>query len=84
MSSEEAATTDSGCVSSDRIARDILTSAMEQGKAQEIVETWSFCKQSCDYVYSIVQRIAYEGEADSGISDEIVNFARNLLDDWSK
>ena len=59
-----------------------LKELMRQGKAQAILATYYFCNQSCDYVYGILQHVAYE--VDSGIDDEVVNFARNLLDDWSK
>lgn len=59
-----------------------LNRLMAEGKARDILWTYAFCKQSCDYVYGILRHVAYE--VDSGISDEIVNFARNLLDDWSK
>ncbi len=68
----------------ERRAREQLKTLVAEGKAQEILGTWSFCKQSCDYVYGILRSIVHDGEADSGISDEIVNFARNLLDDWAK
>ena len=75
-SSEEAETT------AEEIAKQLLLRAIERGKAEEIYTTWMFCKQSCDYVYGTLQHVVYE--TDSGISDEIVNFARNLLDDWTK
>lgn len=63
-------------------ARDHLMNLIRDGKAVDVLETYYFCKQSCDYVYGILRHVAYE--VDSGISDEIVNFAQNLLDDWSK
>lgn len=72
VSSEEAETT----------ARRELQRLMDAGKAEAVLMTYYFCNTSCDYVYGTLQHIAYE--ADSGISDEIVNFARNLLDDWCK
>lgn len=62
-------------------AKQILEGLIEEGYAEDILNTWAYCSQSCNYVYGILQDVA---NADSGISDEIVNFARNLLDDWSK
>jgi hypothetical protein len=56
-----------------------LNELMRQGKAREILDTWSFCNQSCDYVYGIVRHVAEEG---TSISAQ--DFARNLLDDWNK
>jgi hypothetical protein len=55
---------------------------MDEGKAEAVLMTYHFCNTSCDFVYGELQHVAYE--ADSGISPEIVNFARNLLDDWCK
>jgi hypothetical protein len=59
-----------------------INQLMSQGKAREILEAYSEHRQSCAYVYGIVHHIACE--VDSGIDPEVVNFARNLLDDWSK
>lgn len=59
-----------------------LISLIKDGRAQDVLTTYYFCKQSCDYVYGTLQHVAHE--ADSGIDFEIVNFARNLLDDWAK
>lgn len=65
----------------ERRAREELRSLVEAGKAQEILETWAFCKQSCDYVYGIVQQVATDPYLE-GTGQQ--SFARNLLDDWSK
>jgi hypothetical protein len=59
-----------------------LQELIQQGKAQELMEAYSDHMQGCYYVYGILQHLAYE--VDSGIDPEVVNFARNLLDDWSK
>jgi hypothetical protein len=76
MSSEEAEIT-----AEEALAREMIQGLIRDGYAQDLMATWSYCSQSCNYVYGILVDIA---NADSGISDEIVNFARNLLDDWSK
>lgn len=59
-----------------------INQLMSQGKAREILEAYSEHSQSCSYVWGIVQHVAHE--VDSGIDPEVVNFARNLMDDWSK
>ncbi len=63
-------------------ARGELQRLVTEGKAQDILNTYSFCKQSCDYVYGIVRDIAYDEHI--GVHPEVKAFARNLLDDWSK
>jgi hypothetical protein len=63
-------------------ARRYVEAIVADGGAKKLMEAYCIHNQSCQYVYGILQHVAYE--ADSGISDEIVNFARNLLDDWSK
>lgn len=63
-------------------ARDELMHLIRDGMAIDVMETYAEHKQSCGYVYGIVHHIAHE--VDSGIDPEVVNFARNLLDDWSK
>lgn len=62
--------------------RDAVISLVNAGEAKNLLDCYSEHNQSCAYVYGILQHFAYE--VDTGISDEIVNFARNLLDDWSK
>ena len=64
------------------MAREYIQAMIDQGHAIALMDAFSEHSQSCHYVYGILQHLAYE--VDSGISDEIVNFARNLLDDWSK
>lgn len=59
-----------------------LIKAGKAGKAIELLDAYSEHKQSCSYVWGIVQHVA--NEVDSGIDPEVVNFARNLLEDWSK
>lgn len=59
-----------------------LQRLIDAGKAEAVLTTYYFCNTSCDFVYDELQHVAYE--ADSGISPEVVNFARNLLDDWCK
>lgn len=63
-------------------ARDQIMGLIRAGLAIELLDAYSEHKQSCSYVQSIVHHIAYE--VDSGVDPEVVNFARNLLDDWSK
>lgn len=76
MSSEEAE------ITAEEIAKQLLLGAIERGMADEIYNTWAFCKQSCDYVYGIVRDVAYNESLH--LSEDVKNFARNLLDDWSK
>lgn len=59
-----------------------INQLMSQGKAREILEAYSEHNQSCKYVWGIVQHVAHE--VDSGVDPEVVNFARNLLEDWTK
>lgn len=66
----------------ERRAREELRRLVADGKAQDVLNTYYFCKHSCDYVYDTLRFIAHQ--ADSGVDPEIVNFARNLLDDWCK
>lgn len=63
-------------------ARDQIMNMIRDGQAIELLNTWAEHNQSCSYVWGIVQHIAHE--VDSGIDPEVVNFARNLLDDWTK
>lgn len=63
-------------------ARDQIMNLIRDGKAIELLNAYSEHMQSCAYVWGILQHIVHE--ADSGIDPEIVNFARNLMDDWSK
>jgi hypothetical protein len=66
----------------ERAAREFLEDLIAGGRAVEIMHAYSEHGQSCSYVYGILQHVAHE--VDSGVDPEIVNFARNLLDDWSK
>lgn len=63
-------------------ARDQIMNLIRAGKAIELLDAYSEHNQSCSYVWGIVHHVAYE--VDSGIDPEVVNFARNLLDDWTK
>lgn len=60
-----------------------LQQLIQEGKAEDVLMTYSFCKQSCDYVYGILQHVAFD-DSDGGIDPLVREFARNLLDDWSK
>lgn len=78
MSSEEAATTDKH----EKLARAELQRLVTEGKAIEILDRYYTCMQSCEYVYSIVHDTAWH--RDGEISRDVITFAQNLLDDWSK
>jgi hypothetical protein len=69
VSSEEAETT------AKQQAKEILLGLIEEGVAD------AYCNhyQSCAYIYDIVRHVAEEGTTLSA-----QDFARNLLDDWSK
>jgi len=60
-------------------AREQIQSLIDEGYAKDLMATWSYCEQSCNYVYRIVEHVAEEGTTLSA-----QDFARNLLDDWSK
>lgn len=61
------------------IAREYVASLVEAGKAEALMDAYSEHYQSCHYVYGIVQHVAEEG-----VSLSAQDFAKNLLDDWSK
>lgn len=63
-------------------ARDQIMNLIREGRAIDLLTAYSEHNQSCSYVWGIVQHVAHE--VDSGIDPEVVNFARNLIDDWSK
>jgi hypothetical protein len=63
-------------------ARDELMHLIRDGMAIDVMETYALHMQSCGYVYGIVQHVAYD-ESDM-ICNGTKNFAKNLLDDWSK
>jgi len=66
----------------ERRAREEIRQLVIDGYAQDLMNTWSYCSQSCNYVYSILHDVA---NAEFGtVSGDVRNFARNLLDDWSK
>ncbi len=75
MSSEEAETT------AKQQAKEILLGLIEEGYAEDILNTWAYCSQSCNYVYDIVRYVA---SINSEVHPEVRAFANNLLDDWSK
>ncbi len=78
MSSEEAET----IAEHEKRAREELQRLVTDGKAIEILDTYYLCRQSCEYVYSIVHEIA--NASLGAVSGDVRDFARNLLDDWSK
>lgn len=62
-------------------AKGEIARLVREGKAEELLWAWSEHSQSCSYVRSIVQHVA-DGGAEAAVSAQ--EFARNLLDDWSK
>lgn len=60
----------------------LLLHLIRRGKAEEILTAYSDHMQSCNYVYGIVQHVA-DMEDDRPMATA-QQFARNLLDDWSK
>lgn len=62
------------------VARMYVEALVEAGKAQELMEAYSDHNQSCHYVHGIVRHVAYEGLEGQTAQE----FARNLLEDWSK
>lgn len=66
-----------------RAAREELEDLIEAGKAIEILDRYYTCKQSCEYVYGIVEHVAHSDDVET-ICNGTRNFARNLLEDWSK
>jgi hypothetical protein len=63
-------------------ARDEIMRLIQNGMAIDLLNTYSSCKQSCNYVYGILYHVAHD-ESDT-ICNGAKNMARNLLDDWSK
>ena len=64
-------------------AREELMQLIQDGKAIEVLDRYYTCIQSCEYVYGIVEHVAHADGMET-ISDDVRNFARNLLDDWAK
>lgn len=61
------------------LARAYVNYLVRTGKAGDLMDAYSDHNQSCHYVYSIVQAVAEEGTTISA-----QDFARNLMEDWSK
>lgn len=59
-----------------------LQQLIQEGKAEDVLMTYAFCKQSCDYVYGILRDVAYD--ENPGLNPAVKAFALNLLDDWAK
>jgi hypothetical protein len=55
---------------------------VEEGKAEDLLWTYSEHKQSCSYVWGIVKQVAEEPDDKPMVTAQ--QFARNLLDDWGK
>jgi hypothetical protein len=66
----------------ERFAREYIEDLLNAGKAQEIMEAYSDHGQSCPYVWGILVDVA--NSKSDGISNDVKNFAANLLDDWLK
>lgn len=78
VSSEEAETT-----GDELVARMYVETIVNSGGAIGLMDAYSTHNQSCNYVYGILQHVAYD-ETEGGIDPAVRVFARNLLDDWSK
>lgn len=65
----------------ERFARKYIGDLIKAGCAQDLIETYQEHKQSCHYVHGIIYLVAHDR---LGGSKDVQDFARNLLDDWSK
>ena len=63
-------------------ARDQIMNLIKTGKAIELLDAYSEHNQSCYYVWTILVDVANDNG--TGISQDVKNFAANLLDDWMK
>jgi hypothetical protein len=61
-------------------ARDRIMQMIQDGEALQLLEAYYLHIQSCNYVMGVLTWAAYESDLNKDIKD----FARNLLDDWSK
>ena len=60
-------------------AKAYLEALIGGGRAEAVADAYYEHYQSCAYIYDIVRHVAEEGTTLSA-----QDFARNILDDWSK
>lgn len=63
-------------------ARDQIMNLIRDGKAIELMSAYSEHMQSCAYIWTILRHV--ESDESDMICNGVKNFARNLMDDWSK
>lgn len=63
-------------------ARDQIMNLIKTGKAIDLLDAYSEHNQSCAYIWSILQHVT-SSDSDT-ICNGVKNFARNLMDDWTK
>ena len=61
------------------IAREYVQAIVDAGKAEELMEAYSIHMQSCYYADSLVVWAAREHS-----SEDVRNFATNLMEEWGK